>query len=67
MFSSFRQPRSSAEFKVFVSELEVIQGGSPELEVIVFGGIPSGRIVAFQYTAENGTCAYYVIPYPEKI
>jgi hypothetical protein len=63
--SSFRQPRSSAELMAFVSELEDIQGRLPEHKVVVFGGVPSGRVVAIEYIAENGSYIYYVIPYPE--
>jgi hypothetical protein len=61
MFSSFRQPRSSAELNAFVSELEAIQGSLPERDVVVLGGVPSGRVVGFRYPEDT----YYVIPYPE--
>jgi hypothetical protein len=65
MFSSFGQPRSSAELQAFVSELEEIQRGSPDLRVVVFGGVPSGRVVIFVYEAEKESSMYYAIPYPE--
>jgi hypothetical protein len=65
MSSSFGQPRSSAELEVFVSELEDIQRDSPQFDVVVFGGVPSGRVVVFVYEAENKLDIHYVIPYPE--
>jgi hypothetical protein len=49
--------------KAFVSELEHLQGHSPELGVIIFGGVPESRIAAF-CEMENQP-KYYVIPYPE--
>jgi hypothetical protein len=62
----FLQPRSSVELKSFVSELENLQVDSPELKVVIFGGVPKGRVAAFLHKTGNGFMSY-VIPYPEVI
>jgi hypothetical protein len=58
------KPRSSAELKSFLSGLEDLQEHSPELRVVIVGGVLEGRVAAFQYGMEN-QAIYYVIPYPE--
>ncbi|EKM76077.1 hypothetical protein AGABI1DRAFT_109006 [Agaricus bisporus var. burnettii JB137-S8] len=68
------RPRSSAVLKTFISELESIQERSSEIKVIIFGGIPEGRVAAFclSLTSEPGDSksedfTYYVIPYPQEV
>jgi hypothetical protein len=66
------QPRSKAVLETFVSELESIRERSPELEVIIFGGVPEGRVAAFRTLLRDVDeprfplhYMYYIIPYPE--
>jgi hypothetical protein len=52
----------------FVSELESLQERLPELKVVIFGGVPAGRVAAFSYPGYRGSsdsCTDYIIPYPE--
>ncbi|KAF7761259.1 hypothetical protein Agabi119p4_10668 [Agaricus bisporus var. burnettii] len=42
-----RRPRSNAELKAFVSDLEALQKRSPELGVVIVGGVPKERVAAF--------------------
>jgi hypothetical protein len=57
-------------YKKIISELETLQQGSPELDVIIVGGVPEGRVAAFKSPLKNGSGSdsdfvYYIIPYPE--
>jgi hypothetical protein len=62
------QPRSKVVSETFVSELESIQERPLELEpeVVIFGGVPEGRVAAFLLPLENSDYfMHYLIPYPE--
>ncbi|KAF7761228.1 hypothetical protein Agabi119p4_10637 [Agaricus bisporus var. burnettii] len=64
------RPCSSAELTTFVSELQSLQGSSPELEVRIIGGVPKERVAVFKgpviKNPVSGTdYTYYAIPYPE--
>lgn len=64
------QPCSSTQLTTFMSQLESIQKCSPELKVVIFGGIPKGRVAAFRSPLEEEPVneqdfRYYIIPYPE--
>ncbi|EKM77174.1 hypothetical protein AGABI1DRAFT_108303 [Agaricus bisporus var. burnettii JB137-S8] len=67
---AYRRPRSNAELKAFVSDLELLQKSSPGLKVVIVGGVPQERVVAFRRPL-NGMSPnpmhfmYYVVPYPE--
>jgi hypothetical protein len=54
----------------FVSELESLQESLPGLEVVIFGGVPEGRVAVFRSPLKDGACVrqdflYYMLPYPE--
>jgi hypothetical protein len=52
--------------ETFVSELDSIQERSPELDVVIFGGVPEGRVAAFRLPLKNSEdFMHYLIPYPE--
>jgi hypothetical protein len=55
--------------QAFALELRFFQRCSPELEVVVFGGIPQERVAAFRYPLADDphfyNFMYYIIPYPE--
>ncbi|XP_006457016.1 hypothetical protein AGABI2DRAFT_181402 [Agaricus bisporus var. bisporus H97] len=65
-----RRPSSNAELKAFVSDLEALQKRSPELGVVIVGGVPKERVAAFCHPIGNESAdfkdfMYYVVPYPE--
>ncbi|KAF7761252.1 hypothetical protein Agabi119p4_10661 [Agaricus bisporus var. burnettii] len=65
---TLRRPRTRADLKSFVSELESLQERSPKLKVIIFGSVPQGRVAVFLRPLEGESLdSYdsmpYVIPY----
>jgi hypothetical protein len=52
---------------MFVSELESIRERSPELKVVIFGGVREERIAAFEclHSLKDEDPSGYIIPYPE--
>ncbi|EKM77157.1 hypothetical protein AGABI1DRAFT_130574 [Agaricus bisporus var. burnettii JB137-S8] len=65
------RPRSSSELKAFVSDLQSLQDRSPELQVVIIGGVPRERVAVFRTLSSmklsysNEDIIHYVIPYPE--
>lgn len=56
--------------KAFVSDLEALQKRSPELGVVIVGGVPKERVAAFCHpigkeSADFKDFMYYVVPYSE--
>ncbi|XP_006458931.1 hypothetical protein AGABI2DRAFT_177064 [Agaricus bisporus var. bisporus H97] len=56
------RPRSSTELKAFVSHLKSLQQRSPELKVVIVGGVPKERVAVFRWDESFRT---FIVPYSE--